>query len=587
MSNYDLSILIPALREEFLANTVEDIIKKKRGNTEVIVGLDGEWASPGVIDHPDVRVVYSSKNLGQRGMTNYICRLSKAKYVAKTDAHCAFDEGFDVKLMEAMKGHDNWTIVPALKNLHAFNWVCDNCGSEFYQGEKPAKCPDEMCQFPDTETGHIQTFSKKIYFVPRGEGISTKQRGPTSTAFRFTPDRLQFKYFGALKQFQDRQGEIAETMSLQGSFFMLTREKYWELNICDETWGGWGQQGTEVALKTWLSGGSVMCHRGTWYAHMFRTNNQIAFPWDSDKIQERQGQQQHRSREISIDLFKNNKWDKQVRGLSWVIERFWEPLQLEPCDSDKNDRKWNTDDLALLKTTEGRFTEEYVAERIPEKSIIYYTDNQLNLKIARTVQKQLRSIANDKGMLIYSASLKPMTFGDKNTVINEKRGYLAYFKQIVAALESSTSEYVFFCEHDVLYHPSHFDFTPPTKDKFYYNLNVWRLKYPEDFAVTWEAPQVAELCCSRELALDFYKKRLAEYEADPEHFDRKFEPGGRDSNLKETWWSAEPNIDIRHGDNLTKSKWSIDDFRDKTTCINWKEGKCPEWGKKLLSVGKD
>jgi len=52
---------------------------------------------------------------------------------------------------------------------------------------------------------------------------------------------------------------------------MLTREKYWELNICDESLGSWGSQGIEVACKTWLSGGKCLVNHSTWYAHMFRT----------------------------------------------------------------------------------------------------------------------------------------------------------------------------------------------------------------------------------------------------------------------------------------------------------------------------
>ena len=37
------------------------------------------------------------------------------------------------------------------------------------------------------------------------------------------------------------------------------------------------------------------------------------------------------------------------------------------------------------------------------------------------------------------------------------------------------------------------------------------------------------------------------------------------------WESEYPNIDIRHGKNLSKGKWSVEDFRDKSTCVNWKE----------------
>lgn len=68
--------------------------------------LDGEWGEP-MPDHPDLRIIKLGKNVGQRGATNIGAKLSRAKYVAKSDAHCAFDEGFDVKLMEAMKGHDD------------------------------------------------------------------------------------------------------------------------------------------------------------------------------------------------------------------------------------------------------------------------------------------------------------------------------------------------------------------------------------------------------------------------------------------------------------------------------------------------
>ena len=32
--------------------------------------------------------------------------------------------------------------------------------------------------------------------------------------------------------------------------------------------GNWGNQGIEVALKTWLSGGGVLVNHNTWYAHV-------------------------------------------------------------------------------------------------------------------------------------------------------------------------------------------------------------------------------------------------------------------------------------------------------------------------------
>lgn len=560
-----LSILIPARHEEWLNETINNILANIEDDTEIIVGLDGAWPEEPIAEHDRVKIFYSPTPLGQRGMQNRLAKLSTAKYVAKTDAHCAFDKGFDRKLIEAMDGHDDWTIVPAMKNLHAFNWLCTNCGLEYYQGEKPAKCGSEMCQFTD------QSFEKKVYFLPRDMSPFMNNRGPTSTAYRFTPDNLQFKYFDRLKKYQ--KGDIVESMSLQGSFFMSTREKYWELMLADESWGGWGQQGTEVALKTWLSGGRVVVHRGTWYAHMFRTNNQLAFPWNHE-LPESQAKQQQRARKACIELFKNNAWDKQVRGLSWVVERFWEALQEEPCNTDGADRPWTKDDIAKLKQSEWRFNKPDG----PTKGILYFTDNELSLKYARPVQKRIREIAQARNYELVSSSRKPMDNMGKNVVTREPRGYRTMFKQILKGLEAMSCDIVFMTEHDVLYPPEHFDFMPESKDKFYYDVNWWKVHMDDGSAISWEADQVSGMCAYRELLLDWYRQKVASF--DEATFDRKFEPmSGQQS---EQWKAPVPHIDIRHDRNLTFNKRSIKDFRKKEDAVNLRTAAAddiPGWGK--------
>lgn len=321
MSKYMLSILIPARHEEFLVRTIEDILKNKRGKTEILVGLDGEWANPGIPDHPDVKVLYVAQSIGQRGMQNKLAQLSRAKYVAKTDAHCAFDEGFDVKLMDRME--DDITMVPIMRNLWVFDWKCYHCGMRVYQGPKPETCRSETCTF---DTPNIK---KKIVWIPK--------TNPQSSAYRFNKN-LQFKYFPELRARLPREG-LQETMSLQGSFFMCTREKYWSLGLCDESWGSWGQQGSEVALKTWLSGGRVVCNFDTWYAHLFRTQPGFSFPYPQS------GKGQNNARKISQDIFLHDKWDKAIHPLSWLLEKFWEPLQ-EVRDTEE---RWEQADLDRLK----------------------------------------------------------------------------------------------------------------------------------------------------------------------------------------------------------------------------------------------
>lgn len=518
-AKYDLSILIPARNEMFTAKTVEDILANKRGKTEVIVGMDGEWSDPGIEDHPDVRIIYLSQSIGQRAMTNKLARLSKAKYVMKVDAHCAFDEGFDTKLMADMQ--DDWTVVPTMKNLHAFDWVCKN-GHRRYQG------PSGPC----TDCGEPTERDVVWYAKP----------SPNSTSYRFDKS-LKFQYFGEYKKKQE--GDLVESMSLQGSCFMLTRDKYWGLNICDEQAGSWGHQGSEVALKTWLSGGRVIVNKKTWYAHMFRTQGgDFGFPWPA-----REGEIE-KTREHFRNIFLEDKWPLAKHNLQWLVDKFG-PVP-----------DWHNSDASTTSS----------------KGIIYYTDNKLKLKIAHKVQNLLLVISRDKDIPIVSASLKPMAKMGKNIHISAERGYLTMFKQILAALEASEAEIIFHCEHDMLYHPSHFDFTPPKKDMFYYNHNFWRVRTSDGFAVHWDANQVSGLCAYREHLLNYYRKRLKEIETDG--FNRNYEPGGRNKKLYEAWWSEYPNVDIRHGGTLTKSKWSPDDFRDKSTCVNWQESsveKIPGW----------
>lgn len=529
MSRYDLSILIPARNEQFVMDTVQDILKNKRGRTEVIVGLDGAWADPGIPDHPDVRIVYKSESIGQRAMTNLLCRMSDSKYVAKCDAHVAFSEGFDTILMNDM--HDDWTMVPVLKNLHAFDWKCMKCGKRTYQGPRPTKCED--CDNTDN-------FTQKTVFKP-------KQRTPNSTAFVFNTN-LQFWYFNELKRIQDKSSDdIVETMSLQGSFFMLTRDKYWELNICDENWGSWGQQGTEVALKTWLSGGRVVCNKKVWYAHMFRTQDGFSFPYPLS------GSSQARARKISQDLFFNNNWDKQTRPLSWLLEKFKEPL-LEYRDRGNNN--WTEERIEQLKKVPLQGISP------PTKGIIYYSDNRLPEKIDEAVKKRIREI----GLPIVSCTLKPVDKMGENIVLDLKRGYLTMFTQILTALENSDADIIYFCEHDVLYHDTHFEKIPESKDSFYYNQNWWKVR-EDGLAVSWDADQVSGLCCYRDIAIEWYKKRIETFDSD--NFDRKFEPMSGEGSV--SWESEYPNIDIRTGHNLTYNKWSLDDFRNKATAINFRE----------------
>ena len=528
----DLSIIIPARNEEFLKKTIDDILQNIRGDTEIIAILDGQWAEPPIPQHKKVTIIYSPKVIGQRAAQNMAAKISHAKYLMKCDAHCAFDEGFDVKMMREMQ--DDWTMVPVMKNLHAFDWVCEFCGYRKYQGPKPEECPE--CAGID--------FEKDVVWIAKAS--------PNSTAYRFNRE-LHFKYFGEWKKRQI--GDIVETMSLQGSCFMCTREKYWELELCDESWGSWGQQGTEVALKTWLSGGRVVCNRKTWYAHLFRTQTGWTWPYPAP------GKSQQGARRISQEIFLNDKWPKAKRKLQWLIEKF----------------------APVPDWTEGVPAPKVKRRRRPVKGVIYYTDNRLDEKMLRACQKQITKGIKEKHVV--SVSLGPIEFG-RNIHVPLKRGYLTMFRQILAGLEASTADVIFLCEHDVLYHPSHFDFIPPKKDAFYYNLNVWKVRIEDGHALKVDdCKQTSGLCAWRSVLLDHYRKRVERVEQEGYTRNMGFEPGthspptGIDNYKAKSWVSRYPNIDIRHGHNLTPNRWRKDQFRNQKYTIGWTEAdEVPGWG---------
>ena len=302
----DLSILIPSRSEKFLSRTVQDILENIEADTEVIVVLDGEWAIPAIPQHDRVIVVYIPKSIGQRAATNLACRLSKAKYIMKADAHCSFDKGFDRKMLEAFKETgDNVTMVPIMRNLWIYSWKCYHCGWKKYQGPKPEKCG---------QCGKTDKIRRKMEWIGK--------HNPQSTSYCFDSEP-RFQYFEDYKHrpkyIKDKEEKgLTETMSLQGSCFMCTREKYWELNLCDEEFGSWGNQGIEVAAKTWLSGGKVMVNHKTWYAHWFRTQGgDCSFPYKQN------GNEVSRCKAKVRKQIWLGKLPKQVHPVSWLVKRFW------------------------------------------------------------------------------------------------------------------------------------------------------------------------------------------------------------------------------------------------------------------------
>ncbi len=229
------------------------------------------------------------------------------------------------------------------------------------------------------------------------------------------------------------------------------------------------------------------------------------------------------------------------------------------------------------------------------KGIIFYTSNQIEDPIKSVVMSNILK----SGLSIVSCSLKPLDFG-KNIVLNLRPCFITYMKQIIMALEATTATHVFFCEHDVAYPLSHFDFTPLRDDIFYYNSHVWRWLYGSKTAITYDRLiSLSGMCCNRDLALDQYKRRLAVAKTMPRESNifepkwarawgyepgtKKMERGGFSDDNFDTWRSKDPIIDIRHQGCLSKIKVTLDSFKHPPT--NWQEipiSEIPGWNLKEL-----
>ena len=204
------------------------------------------------------------------------------------------------------------------------------------------------------------------------------------------------------------------------------------------------------------------------------------------------------------------------------------------------------------------------------KQIVYYTCNTHKPEIDELCREQL--LKSDLPIICISLN-KKLEFGVWNTQVRGQRSPEMMHRQILCGLKASMADYVFLCESDVLYHPSHFDFTPPRDDTFYYNNNVYKQRWDDKFTFkTDDMRQVSGICASRELLLDFYTKRVKQIKKDG--FNRHYEPGLKQtvgSQNAETWESEFPNICIRHDQNITKSKFSPDEFRNKEYAKGWTE----------------
>lgn len=236
--------------------------------------LDGYWPDPAIRDAPNVTLVHHTRQIGKRAELNKATQIAKGKYLLILDAHCLLKEGWD-KALAADCEYD-WTVVPRKYDLDSGLWR-----------RRGRKVVDYMY------------LSK-----PEERWLG----GQAKSGFRgiFWPERNNDK-------------EIDDLMIGQGSCYFMHRDRFFDLGGYDERYGQWGQEGAEIACKSWLSGGRQIVNKKVWYAHWQKGRSKMKQPRNISKRHIKQ------SWLYSVDMWMNNKWPLQTRKFEWLIEKFAPP----------------------------------------------------------------------------------------------------------------------------------------------------------------------------------------------------------------------------------------------------------------------
>jgi len=220
-----------------------------------------------------------------------------------------------------------------------------------------------------------------------------------------------------------------------------------------------------------------------------------------------------------------------------------------------------------------------------KREIIYYTDNLPSERFLWILRDQI--IRACRGIPIISVSQWPIAFGRNIVLSGIGRCNLSIYKQILAGLEASEADVVYFCEHDIIYHPSHFNFMPPDNSAFWYDRNVWKVRSSDGQAVYYRTSPLSLMVCYRDIAVEHYRERVKLQIEGTLPRTTGFEPGnhmapkGIGNIPARHFTSKHPCIDIRHPDNKTGiNRFLRSSFKTVRSIRDWQlADEVPFWGK--------
>ncbi|GEM_PF-1969692 len=277
-----VSVLIPSRDEKFLANTIEDMVKKASGEVEVIAILDGPTSYPVIPEYSNVKIINLPSPQGMRHGINLAATLAKGKYLMKIDAHCVITHGYDEILQSECE--DNWVVV-ARRNELSPEWkITDTTPVDYFYMSCPWTSP--------------QGYMRMCRWITRD-----KQRSEIM---------------------------LDETMTFSGSMWFMSREHFFKrIKMMDEDrFGQWSGEPEELACKTWLGGGKVMINKKVTFAHMRKTN--IGRPYHISWNDALKGLRE------SARYWSSDEWPDRIHNFEWLIDHFWPlPSKAQHCNGER------------------------------------------------------------------------------------------------------------------------------------------------------------------------------------------------------------------------------------------------------------
>lgn len=280
-----LSVIIPSRVDQYLQQTIDDLLKHAEGDIEIIVILDGYWPSPMVKDDPRVRIIHHGSlhdNRGMRASINAGIAISEGEFIMKIDEHCMVDQGFDTKLKADCE--DDWVVIPRRYRLDAENWKL----TSETQGDKR----------PPIDYMYVSYPYERPY------------------------DRSCGLYGAEWKRPERNDILIDDTMTWQGSCY-FTKKAYWDKlfpnGLDDENYGTFNHEAQEISNTVWLSGGRLVVNKKTWYAHLHKGKTGKGYGFSREQYKQHTADKE-KARLYAIDYWLNTKDFKY--DWEWLINKF-------------------------------------------------------------------------------------------------------------------------------------------------------------------------------------------------------------------------------------------------------------------------